>query len=214
MPKPMDLSGKRFGYLTAVRLSKNRKHNCRLWVCECDCGNVIEVRVADLVNGNTKSCGCYQKERARNAKTKHGYRSERLYGIWCNMKSRCSNQKTKSYKNYGGRGITVCDEWSESFTSFRKWALENGYSNGLTIERVDVNKGYSPENCSFIPKSEQSRNTRRCHFVTYKGETKTLSEWSNELHFGRTNFRNKRKYFDTDEETIDYILSKKNKIGA
>lgn len=214
MPKPMDLSGNRFGYLTAVRLSENRIRNHRLWVCECDCGNVVEVRVADLVNGNTKSCGCYQKEMARYAKTKHGYHNERLYSIWCNMKTRCLNPNTKSYKNYGNRGITVCAAWLENYIAFRSWALENGYSDDLTIERIDVNKGYTPDNCAFISKSEQPRNTRRCRFVTYKGETKTLSEWSRELHFGRGNFRNKRKYFETDEETIDYILNKKNKIGV
>lgn len=208
MSKPFDLTGKRFGYLTAVCLSNNRKNNCRLWLCQCDCGNKIEVRVADLINGNTKSCGCYQKKRAKEVKEKHGGCHKRLYSIWCNMKTRCTNPNVICFKNYGGRGIKVCNEWANSYPTFEKWSIEHGYNDELTIERIDVNKDYCPDNCKFIRKEEQSKNTRRCHFVEYQGQVKTLTEWSEELHFGRGSFRKNRSRFSSDEETINYLIEK------
>lgn len=208
MPKAMDLTGQKFGFLTVISLSKNRDNKVRKWVCECECGNVINVRVADLTSGNTKSCGCYQRKKAKEVKQSHGGCGKRLYRIWCNMKSRCLNSNTPAFKNYGGRGITVCQEWVASYANFESWAMANGYKNDLTLERKDANRNYEPLNCTFIPKSKQSSNTRRCRFVCYKRETKTLSEWSRELHFGRNSFRNHRSEFDTDEETINYLLSK------
>lgn len=207
MGKSLDLTGKRFGRLTVIEATKNSQGE-KVWKCQCDCGNISFLKTRELNSGNTKSCGCLQKEKAREIKTKHGFHGERLYRIWCNMKSRCSNPNTPAYKNYGGRGISVCEEWKSSYVSFREWCMNNGYNEELTLERKDVNKGYEPDNCTFISKRDQPKNTRRCHFVMYKGEIKTLTEWSRKLNFGRKNFRNKRNMFASDEETIDFILSR------
>lgn len=208
MPKAMDITGQKFGFLTAISVSKKQGNKIRKWICKCECGNEIEVRVADLTSGNTKSCGCYQRRKAKYIKEKHGGCGKRLYRIWCNMKSRCLNANTPAFRNYGGRGIRVCDEWRYDFSNFEKWALSNGYADDLTLERKDANGNYEPLNCTFIPKSMQPSNTRRCHFVCYKGVKKTLTEWSKELRFGRNSFRKYRDQFDTDEETINYLLLK------
>ena len=208
MPKPIDLTGREFGYLKVVRFAGISDKKVRKWECKCKCGNIIYVRVADLTSGNTKSCGCLQKEIARKNKTKHGCCKERLYRIWCNMKTRCTNPKTAQYKDYGGRGISICKDWMYSYQSFREWALENGYRDDLTLERIDVNGNYCPENCTFIPKSKQPLNSRSNHFVCYNGEIKTLTEWSRILKFATGTYRKHRKEFETDEETINYILSK------
>ena len=207
MPMALELSGKRFGYLEAICLSNNSENKIRKWVCKCDCGNIIEVRTTDLTRGNTKSCGCYQKKIAKEIKQKHGGSNKRIYSIWCNMKTRCLNKNTHAYKNYGGRGISVCQEWLD-FTNFYNWAMENGYSDELTIERKNTNGNYEPSNCVFIPKSQQPLNTRKCRFIFYNGETKTLTEWSKQFHFGRNTFRKYRKNFSSDEETLCYFATK------
>lgn len=211
MPKSIDLTGQRFGKLVVIKQAESaimkNGYPLRKWLCKCDCGNDVVVRVADLKNGNTKSCGCYQREVARKIKTKHNGCEERMYSIWCNMKTRCLNPNVPAYKDYGGRGITICQEWTDSYTAFRDWCLDNGYKDTLTIERIDVNRGYEPDNCTFIGKEKQPLNARSNHLVTYKGKTKTLTEWSRELHFGRGNFRSKRGKFATDEDTINHILS-------
>lgn len=219
MPKPIDLTGQRFGRLRVIgqarsKIAKNG-YPIRMWHCKCDCGATLEVMGISLRSGNTKSCGCYQKDRARDIKTKHGGHGERLYSIWGNIKTRCLNPNVPAYKDYGGRGITICQEWLESYEAFRNWCLNNGYKDTLTIERIDVNKGYEPGNCTFIGKEKQPLNARSNHLVTYKEKTKTLTEWSRELRFGRGNFREKRNRFATDEETINYILSRsRNNIKA
>lgn len=121
-------------------------------------------------------------ERERNPdgtfKASHGKRKTKLYRVWCSMKERCNNPHNKSYKNYGGKGISVCEEWSKNFSSFALWAEENGYAEGLTIDRIDGKKGYSPENCRWVTVAEQNRNYSRNHFITYNGETKCLADWA------------------------------------
>ena len=163
--------------------SSGRRHT--MWVCECSCGNIVSVRSDSLNGKHTLSCGCYHKERVsapkQNVKVKHGESRERIYNIWYLMRYRCSVKDAAAYKNYGGRGITVCDEWNDSedgYFRFKEWARQNGYNNSLTIERIDVNLGYSPENCRWIPMDEQNANKRNNHILSYNGETKTLSEWS------------------------------------
>lgn len=168
-----DLSGMRFGRLVAVEDVGRNKYKYRLWRCKCDCGNEIIVTTNLLQRGKTKSCGCYKIDKA----TTHGQSKTRLYGIWCKMLSRCTNKKLWNYKNYGGRGITICTEW-QSFEPFYKWAMANGYRDDLTLDRKDNDGDYCPENCRWVTQKEQQNNKRSNRLLTYNGETRTLTKWS------------------------------------
>lgn len=150
----------------------------RICPVRCKCGNELEVWAAHLLNGNTRSCGCLQKERLLEAVITHGERHSQLYGVWCGMKSRCYNPKNKRFDRYGGRGITICDQWINDFAVFRDWAKANGYRDDLTIERIRVNENYEPSNCTWIPNEEQALNRTNRHDVTAFGETKSLQDWS------------------------------------
>lgn len=177
----MDLTGKRFGRWTVLEFAFHDKNYARYWLCKCDCGTIKEVKQQSLTSGRSTSCGCYHKEDAARIigerSRKHGDFGTKLYGVWAAMKRRCYNPNTKFYHDYGGRGITVCDEWQE-YIPFKEWALANGYEEGLTIDRIDVNENYCPENCRWITQREQCYNTRKTRFVEYKGEKYTLKEIS------------------------------------
>lgn len=155
MPKKKDLYEERFGRLVAVRVSG--KYNGKyIWECMCDCGNVVCVEGSKLTNGHTKSCGCLRRDGTKKAKYSHGLCKTRLYRIWSNIKTRCLNHNVDNFKYYGGRGITICDEWRDDFQSFYDWAIANGYKEGLTIERKDSDGNYSPQNCEWITLSENA----------------------------------------------------------
>ena len=159
MGTPINLMGQRFGKLEVVCIDHLGVRNTRHWLCLCDCGNTTVQIGADLKNGKVKSCGCGRYEKLRERNTKHGCSTTRLYRIWRGMISRCNYPSASGYKNYGARGIKVCDEWFE-FETFADWAEAAGYAEELTIERVDVNGDYCPENCKWIPWSEQYKNKR------------------------------------------------------
>lgn len=169
----IDLTGNRYGRLVVVGRSESKKRaNNRtrtMWRCVCDCGNYIIVESSHLKSGHSKSCGCITK--------KHGMFGTRIYKIWSGMKDRCFNKNNDAYKNYGGRGITVCHEWLE-FIPFYEWAMNNGYRDDLTLDRENVNGNYCPENCRWVNDIVQHNNTRVNRYIEYNGETHTMAEWA------------------------------------
>ena len=176
----IDMTGKKYGRLTAIKLDHKDKRNECYWLCKCDCGNTTIVSGYKLRTGHTRSCGCYREEKRGDRHRSHGMTDTKLYTIWRNMKARCHNPKNDMYHRYGARGIKVCDEWRNSFNTFMEWANKAGYSEGLSIERVDIDKGYNPENCRWITKKEQYLNRSDSHLVTAFGKTQTIKEWADE----------------------------------
>lgn len=158
--KLLDLTGRQFGKLTAVK-RVGSKNNIPLWECKCECGNTCFVTSKLLRSGGTTSCGCYRKENSRKMLseivTTHGKSRTRIYTIWRSMLSRCSNPANKAYSYYGGKGITVCKEWS-TFDNFYQWAMQNGYADTLTIDRINGDGNYQPDNCRWVTRAEQNKN--------------------------------------------------------
>lgn len=181
MRKKIDLTGQRIGRLLVIQEEKERsKHGAKLWRCKCDCGNVHLVETGNLTNHTTRSCGCLKWERIKLSNTKHGYSNKRIHRIYYNMRGRCYNPHIERFKNYGGRGIKICDEWlgENGFKNFVKWAMSNGYDDSLSIDRIDVNGNYEPSNCRWITMEMQYNNKSNSHFITFNGETRTLQEWA------------------------------------
>lgn len=182
--KGLDLTGKRFGRLLVLKDTGEKKKRQKVWLCQCDCGNTKKVITSYLTSGDIKSCGCYRKESELKNLSKiwgkprtHGLSKTKLYRVYSDMKNRCNNTKCKAYKDYGQRGIKVCDEWQENFMNFYDWAIKSGYKDELSIDRIDNNKGYSPDNCRWATQREQANNTRLTKKVTILGETKTFYEF-------------------------------------
>lgn len=195
----IDMRNQRFGRLFVIERSSQRKAGAQIhWICRCDCGNYTIVRGQDLRLGKTKSCGCYALE----CRTKHGGFGSKLYNIWRQMRYRCNTESCDAYKWYGSRGISVCQEWNDDFKAFHDWAIANGYKEGLSIERIDVNKGYEPSNCTWIPQSKQLRNTRRNLKITINGETKPLVEWAEMCGIKYSTIRGRYNRGDTGERLI------------
>lgn len=173
-----DLTGQRFGRLTVIEFAGRDMQRKSRWRCVCDCGTETIVDAYNLKVGHIKSCGCRNRERIGNLNRSHGLRGDPLYPVWRGMKARCNNPNEPAFKNYGGRGIKVCDEWERDFQAFYDWAIENGYNRELSIDRIDNDDGYRPDNCRWVTALEQSNNRRSCYHITYAGETHTISEWS------------------------------------
>jgi hypothetical protein len=174
----IDLTGKRFGKLTVVSFAYMRGTRS-YWNCICDCGNEKIAGIDHLKNGDIVSCGCVQKSTLPPSHKKHGMSNTRLYTIWALMKYRCYNPSRREYHNYGGRGIKVCDEWME-FDSFMRWAFNNGYSENLTLDRIDNDGNYCPENCRWVDRKAQQNNRRSNRLITFKGITKNITQWASD----------------------------------
>lgn len=177
-----DLTNKRFNRLVAIKTVGVDKNKKIIWECLCDCGNTCNVTSNSLMVKDTQSCGCLKKESRKNRKPSltHGGSGTRLYSIWKGVRNRCFYLNSKNYERYGGRGITVCEEWKDNFVNFRDWSLSNGYKEGLTIDRIDNNGNYEPSNCKWSTNKEQQNNKENNVLITYQNETKTLSQWAEE----------------------------------
>jgi hypothetical protein len=183
-----DITGREFNRLTVLGYAGKNKHNNNLWNCRCKCRNEIIVESHSLICGNTKSCGCLQKEKATitllNMSMTHGlsrdknHQKTRLYRIWAGIRTRCLNSNDKTFKNYGQRGICICNEWKNNFKVFHDWAIANGYSDNLTIERINNDGDYEPSNCKWADDIEQANNKRTSRIITFNGMAKTLSQWA------------------------------------
>lgn len=167
--KKIDLTGRRFGRLTVLTEDGKNKWGNYIWKCKCDCGNIVSVVSGSLIKGYTTSCGCYRYEIQKSTNLKHGdkanHKRARLYNIWASMKERCLCETCNAFPYYGGRGITVCDEWKE-YEAFRNWALSNGYDENAphgncTLDRINNDLGYFPSNCRWVSMKEQANNRRR-----------------------------------------------------
>ena len=173
--------GKKFGRLTVESgpIHKSRRY----WLCKCDCGNekLILVRQDLLYGGLIKSCGCYHRETTSKISKTHGMSGTRIYRIWRGMRNRCENQNIPQYRDWGGREIIVCEEWKTDFNKFYEWVMSNGYSENLSIDRIDNDGDYCPENCRWTTSKEQALNRKSNSFITHNGVTKHISEWDKDI---------------------------------
>lgn len=188
--KAIDLTGKKFGHLLVLKRAAVSYRGSAVWLCKCDCGNTLEVVGSHLRTGHTKSCGCYKITQTREANSTHGECSTRLYKVWSHMLGRCNTTNGKDSKWYYDKGITVCQEWHD-YLAFKEWALANGYDPNAkfgecTLDRIDGNKGYSPDNCRWVSAKEQARNRSTSKLIEYAGETKALAEWCEKLELNYT----------------------------
>lgn len=176
----------RFGRLAVLEMIGYHicpgRYKCKMWRCKCDCGNDVITRGKSLSGGVTKSCGCLRDELQHKRVTKHGDCKSRLYSVWDSMRQRCNNPNNSAYKNYGGRGISICEEWDD-YSSFKNWAIDSGFDDSAergecTLDRIDVNGDYCPENCRWVSMKIQSANRRNSLYLELNGVRKSLIEWA------------------------------------
>lgn len=172
-----DITGKQFGYLTAIKQAGKTKSGSIKWLCKCVCGNEAIVGGWNLRSGHTKSCGCLQKAIVRKNATKHSCSYTSIYDVWVSFRQRCCNPQNPAYQRYGARGVKVCDEWN-SFEAFFEWSLKNGYRKGLSLDRIDNNGNYAPNNCRWADFETQANNTSRNIKTKVSGELLTLAQIS------------------------------------
>lgn len=210
MGKAIDLEGKWSGSLKAIERVGTSPDGQALWKCDCLCGNTKIVKSRDFREKRIKSCGCKTKELQGNARRTHGFTKTRLYRIWSGMKTRCYNKNSDRYTDYGGRGITICPEWlgEHGFENFYDWSLLNGYKNGLSIDRIDNDKGYSPDNCRWATDKMQANNRRSSRIIDFRGESHTSMEWSEITGIDRSVIENR---IDVLGWSVEKALTKKVK---
>ena len=205
-----DLTGKKFGKLEVIGVhdTGNRK---TYYVCQCDCGNVKVVRADSLISGATKSCGCIKKQQDKTnltANNRHKMSGTRIYETWQDMKRRCYNKQNVRYNRYGGRGIKVCEEWLNNFQSFYDWAIRNGYSDDLTIDRIDNDGNYEPSNCRWSTVKEQCNNRSSNINITIGNATKSLMSWCEifNVDYKKVHARYQRNGYEDIDRLFNDIL--------
>lgn len=221
MSQLKDLTGMRFGRLTVLyrnnSLTKKYKNGYGYyWHCLCDCGTEKDVSDNKLKNGKTKSCGCLKREKTIERNKRHGLRRTRLYNVYYTMRARCLNPNNHEYENYGGRGIKICDEWlvENGIKNFYEWANQNGYvedakTGSCTIDRIDVDGDYCPENCRWVTQKVQANNTRTNVMIEHKGETHSISEWADILRIDYIRFHRALKIHNMSfDESVEYALDR------
>lgn len=217
MGKVHDLTNLRFGRLLVIKRVENDKDGGAMWLCRCDCNKEKIVRRGDLLRKRVKSCGCLKKENSSNLRKTHGMSKSRIYKIWRNMKTRCYNCNDKKYKDYGARGITICKEWKDNFYAFYEWAVNNGYKENesytnCTIDRIDNNKGYYPENCRWTTLEVQANNKRTNSIIVYNGESDTIHNWCRRLGLSYETVRGRmRNHPEYSAEQL-FLPTKKNPL--
>ena len=219
MPEAKDNTGKRFGRWTALyrmpdRIDKSGYHHT-IWKCKCDCGTIRDVAASGLYSGRSTSCGCFQKEKASKVASvvhiTHGGSKERLYTIWNDMKRRCTDKNRKNYCDYGGRGISVCPEWFD-FMTFKTWALNNGYNDTLSIDRINNDGNYEPDNCRWVDRYAQANNRRSNIRIIHNNEEKTLAEWAKCYDISYAELQKLYSMYEIPfDMCIDRLLKLKNK---
>ena len=185
--------GMKFGKLTVREIVVNGNTNQRKYLCDCECGGTKITSEDNLRRGHCRSCGCLYKGHGGSKKKNIFMGSDsKLYRTWSGIKSRCFDQNSHNYHNYGGRGITMCDEWKNDYNTFKKWALHNGYNESrgrdCSIDRIDTNGNYEPSNCRWATAKEQANNTRRNTIVEYDGKRMSLSQWADYLKMDYSSF--------------------------
>lgn len=188
MGKIKDMTGKKFEHCQVIGFSGLSNDNKATWECLCECGGVFVTTGKALRDGSSKSCGCLKTKiilEASRKNRKHGETNNRLYNIWRGIKKRCYIPNDTSYKNYGAKGIKVCDEWLNSYEKFRDWAMSNGYEDNLTIDRIDSEGDYTPENCRWANWKQQGRNRSNNKRIMYKGKRMTFSEVAEKIGISR-----------------------------
>lgn len=196
MGRFVDLVGKRFGSLVVIERAPQKSKGNTTWKCRCDCGETRDIQGGALIAGITSSCGCLRIKMI----TKHGMEATPIYNLWASMKARCSNPNSRFYKDYGGRGITVCERW-EIFENF--YADMGDRPEGLSLDRIDNNKGYSPDNCRWATKLQQRRNTRTNTWLEFNGERRVLTEWAEIVNLSPATIRSRLRA----SWTVDKALS-------
>lgn len=184
----VDLTGKKFGYLTALRVVGETKWRNKIWECRCECGKLKNIPSSKLIQGRATNCGCKTTEIKRKTASKHGITANgkpRTFTIWEGMKARCLNPKDINYHNYGARGISICNEWL-TYENFHKWAIANGYKENLQIDRIDNDGDYEPSNCRWVTRQQNARNKRNSRNITVIGITLPISVWCKELNMSRS----------------------------
>jgi len=216
IPKFNDLTGQKFARLTAIKRVENNKYGRVQWLWLCECGNEKKIGANEVVSKNTKSCGCLAKEILddhNNTQGTHKMTNSRIYNIWRLMRQRCYKNYNVNYKNYGDRGIKICDEWLTNFVNFYNWAIQNGYRDDLEIDRINVNGNYEPSNCRWADHLTQGNNRRTNHIITINGVTKTASEWGREYGLNSKTILYRLKIGWKNEELLSkpYVIREENR---